>query len=280
MKFSERIGVSQPQVLQINNMSQGLRVALWNIIQELVFISTDHKWMDRFQLVYREYFRWPTDEVPYNYSMALKTIKDWHFKDAAWFEIYNFIEYLILNSSRFFLGDRLKKLLPFSVNAVLEEENSGFRAVSGILTPITNNLELDEVTSASSETNNEKINVIHTHIKSAVELISKKPNPDYRNSIKESISAVEAAVKIITNVSGGGVKDALNVLEKEMPIHGSMKDGIIKLYGWTSNADGIRHGLLEESTVGFDEAKYMLVMCSAFVNYLIVKANPLGKFAS
>lgn len=280
MKFSERMGITQPHILQTNDMTHGLRVALWNICQELVFNSTDNKWRDKYQLVYREYFRWPTDEVPYHYCDAINKIKAWHFKVATWYEIYNFIEYLILNSNRFFLGERLKRLLPFSVNVVLEEENSGYRVVSGILTPITNTLEMDEVANASSETINEKINIIHTHIKSAIELISIKPNPDYRNSIKESISAVEAAVKIITHVSGGGVKDALNALEKEMPIHGSMKEGIIKLYGWTSNADGIRHGLLDESTVGFDEAKYMLVMCSAFVNYMIVKASSLDKFAS
>lgn len=37
--------------------------------------------------------------------------------------------------------------------------------------------------------------------------------------------------------------------------------------------DGIRHAILEEPNVGFHEAKFMLVACSAFVNFLISKAE-------
>jgi len=48
----------------------------------------------------------------------------------------------------------------------------------------------------------------------------------------------------------------------------NFKAGMIKLYSWTSSADGIRHGVTGEK---FEEAKYMLVSCSAFINYLIGK---------
>jgi hypothetical protein len=34
--------------------------------------------------------------------------------------------------------------------------------------------------------------------------------------------------------------------------------------------------LLEESTVDFDDAKFMLVSCSAFVNYLAAKSSKAG----
>ncbi|WGS63939.1 hypothetical protein [Marinitoga aeolica] len=51
-----------------------------------------------------------------------------------------------------------------------------------------------------------------------------------------------------------------------------------KLYGYTSDEKGIRHALLEgESTnISFDEAKFMLVSCSAYVNYLIEKVSKIG----
>ncbi len=41
----------------------------------------------------------------------------------------------------------------------------------------------------------------------------------------------------------------------------------LKLYGYSSDEDGIRHAILEEKEIGFDEAKFMLVACSGFVNY-------------
>ena len=41
------------------------------------------------------------------------------------------------------------------------------------------------------------------------------------------------------------------------------------MYGYTSDKSGIRHNSgLDENTT-FEEAKYMLVSCSAFLNYLI-----------
>ena len=48
-----------------------------------------------------------------------------------------------------------------------------------------------------------------------------------------------------------------------------MKEAFNKLYGYTSDKNGIRHnGGVDENTT-FDEAQYMLVSCSAFLNYLI-----------
>jgi hypothetical protein len=44
-------------------------------------------------------------------------------------------------------------------------------------------------------------------------------------------------------------------------------------------ADGIRHALLEESTLDLDDAKFMLVSCSGFVNYLAAKAAKAGVIA-
>ena len=62
-------------------------------------------------------------------------------------------------------------------------------------------------------------------------------------------------------------------------IHGSLMAGFLKLYGYTSDEDGIRHAILDEPNVGLVEAKYMLVSCSAFVNYLIEKAAAAGLLA-
>lgn len=48
-----------------------------------------------------------------------------------------------------------------------------------------------------------------------------------------------------------------------------MKGAFEKLYGYTSDANGIRHANgLGEGDSTFEEAKYMLICCSAFVNYL------------
>jgi hypothetical protein len=119
------------------------------------------------------------------------------------------------------------------------------------------------------------------HIRTAIEQFSDRKAPGYRNSIKESISAVEAMCKIITGLENAMLPEALKRLEeKGISLHAALKKSFISLYGYTSDADGIRHALLEESTLDFDDAKFMLVSCSAFVNYLAAKASKVGVIAA
>ncbi len=54
-------------------------------------------------------------------------------------------------------------------------------------------------------------------------------------------------------------------------IHPLWKKRFCKLYNYTSNAEGIRHGGINYTNVPSEDAKYMLVTCSAFINYLIEK---------
>ena len=52
-------------------------------------------------------------------------------------------------------------------------------------------------------------------------------------------------------------------------IHPALKGAFSKLYGYTSDASGVRHaGELGGKDSTFEEAKFMLVSCCAFVNYL------------
>ncbi|MDM1551616.1 hypothetical protein [Empedobacter falsenii] len=111
-------------------------------------------------------------------------------------------------------------------------------------------------------------------METAIELFSNKTNPDYRNSIKESISAVESICIIITEDPKVTLGQALKKLEeKGIIINKALKSGFSNLYGYTSEGDGIRHGLMEESNLNQEDARYMLVTCSAFINYLIEKYN-------
>lgn len=104
-----------------------------------------------------------------------------------------------------------------------------------------------------------------------------RKSPDYRNSIKESISAVESICKIITGDSKATFGTALKKIEEQHGLHGALRRAFDSLYGYTSDASGIRHALLEEPDLDFDDAKFMLVSCSAFVNYLISKVAKVVK---
>jgi hypothetical protein len=58
-------------------------------------------------------------------------------------------------------------------------------------------------------------------------------------------------------------------LARKHPLHPALEAAFTKLYGYTSDAKGIRHALLDDDeVVTFEEAKFMLVACSAFINYV------------
>jgi len=106
--------------------------------------------------------------------------------------------------------------------------------------------------------------------------LSDKKNPDYRNSIKESISAVESICQQITQDPKAELGKALKTIKTKLSIHGALEQGFIKIYGYTSDGDGIRHALMDEPNLDQEDALYMLITCSSFVNYLIIKANKIG----
>ena len=120
---------------------------------------------------------------------------------------------------------------------------------------------------------------VKIHINKALALYSDKKKPDYENSIKESISAVESLCCIITGATGSQATlgSTLKKLEKDggVVIHGAMKTAFEKLYGYTSDSDGIRHGGIDFTNAPAEDAKYMLVSCSAFINYLIEKQSKI-----
>lgn len=154
------------------------------------------------------------------------------------------------------------------INNVLEKEFVGYRFVKGKLVPITDPLEKQSI----EETTEIQSDVVRDHIDKALILISDRKNPDYENSIKEPISAVEAMCEVITGIRGGGATlgDMLKKLEsKGVTIHGALKTAFKQLYGYTSDANGIRHaGDIGGPNSTFEEAKFMLVSCCAFLNYL------------
>ena len=83
---------------------------------------------------------------------------------------------------------------------------------------------------------------------------------------------------IVGSDNGATLGKAVKHLEEHgLKIHSSLREGISKLYGYACDQGGVRHGEGEvESTVTFEEAKLMMVTCSAIVNYLVPEYGKYG----
>ncbi|WP_198032458.1 AbiJ-NTD4 domain-containing protein, partial [Aerolutibacter daejeonensis] len=189
-----------------------------------------------------------------------------HYFSSPWNECYDMIEFCVS-----YAPENMSKALVRMSNRVLEEHISGYRLINGQIAPITSE---DEISSIESAIGNSALNAgARAHFRSALEKLSDRAAPDHRNSIKESISAVEAVCQQITGAPSATLGQALKPLEDKGLIHPALKSALSKLYGYTSDSGGIRHAMLEETSITFVDSKFMLVACTAFVNYLIDKSR-------
>jgi hypothetical protein len=261
--------------IQTDGMNTALRNSLWNFLHSLYESKYDY-WIPATKSIGEFFLKVPVDELPYEDHRCMRWLKD-HFYQLKWYEVYDLIEFIVENHEKIIQypehrRDELQRIF----NIIFDRELSGYRFISSVLAPISNPAEIAEISGAIEATARVGLDGAHEHLQAALTLLGKKPDPDYRNSIKEAISAVESISKQLSGSSAQGLSGALDELTKHVHIHGALKAGFIKLYGYTSDESGIRHAILDQPTVGFAEAKYMIVSCSAFVNYLILKAQQSG----
>lgn len=276
MKFSQRIGKTPiRQALQIASIDSALENRLWNNILSDFFdkISsstikmTQHRRTNACKTVWKDFFGNRLDEIPsirgsgVYITGVLQFIKAWFFK-VPWYEKYDLIEYIsLLDETTFKLG------FSDECNHTLIRESAGYRIINNLIIQITSEEEIVEIEEAISSSSDFKS--VEIHLKTSLDYLSDREKPDYRNSAKESISAVESLCTIITGNKISTLGAALTQIENIYKIHGSLKKAFSALYGYTSDSGGIRHSLLvKDIEVTMEDAKFMLVTCSAFINYL------------
>jgi hypothetical protein len=111
-----------------------------------------------------------------------------------------------------------------------------------------------------------------THIRSALHELGEG---HYRTSLRESIHAVESAVKDFTDDPSAILSKAIKSLVGEAGVHKALADAFEKLYSYASDEKGIRHALVfgDNEKVGLDEAVFFLSACTAFVGFLSRKKD-------
>jgi len=265
--FSQRKGIVPiEEVIQLNGMNESLRNSLWNALDVGVWSTENFMYrqygapeIDSFtQGLWFHYFKKPIDSLPRHSSDKLKLVRTYFF-DCPWNEAYDFIEFVVDSLSH------SRKRLPEPLNAILERESSGYRIVSGHVVDITSEQEVKMLEEAIRDT---RFAGVSAHLERALELLSNRENPDYRNSIKESVSAVESMARVVTDNPKATLPDALKSLEKNGRLHTALKDGFVKLYGYTSDEQGIRHAMLDEPSINASDARFFLLSCTSFANYL------------
>lgn len=281
--FSQRYGYKQKDIFQIDSIDNELKSSIWNTLIDLLITAHGRLFQEIDKKFFKNYIKVnELERYDITYSWLrhnrkfIQELQD-RYVDLKWYEVYDLIEFIINsdyycdfdeknNNEQIYLSEFVS-----SCNEVLEKEMSAYRIINNRIVRITDETEIASIEEAIKLTaKNNQFNGAKTHLETAIKLFSERENRDYRNTIKESISAVENVCRVLTgkNELGG----ALGCLEKKnIKIHSQLKKSFENLYHYTNDkSTGIRHAIIEsEYDPTFEEAKYMLVSCTAFVNYLI-----------
>lgn len=263
--FSQRNGFRPlPTNMVPETASEDLRNTVWNLIDS-AFNSNSYERIT--EKLWRELYKLPVDTRPFDAGyMDVSWNKAWRLVrnkilQGEWYEFFDHLEFFVKWNSGF----------EKAFNLLLAEEVSAYRLIKGEVCQITQENEINEVQTAINHT--DRFFPVSEHISTALSLMSDRLKPDFRNSIKESISAVESAAKIVLGEPGIDLGKALGILQGRGKINGALKNGFAALYGWTSNQHGIRHGMTVESGVTLADVQFFLIICSAFANYLKTLAD-------
>lgn len=289
MTFSQRMKlVPVREAIQVESLDSETRAAIWNIL--LPFISAiEREYPPIARSIWMDLYQQPADRVPQMRRAHYEIVSDEELYcrffrqkviDGNWYECLDFVEYVANEERRrewhIALYDNMERKYkayvpgPDNFNGIFEQYMVGYRFVNGEITPIANTTEIQSIEDAIENAQSS----VQELLSKALKHLSNRTNPDYAKSVECAISAVEAQCCIILGLDKVTLGDALKQLEKRgVRLHPALKDSFLKLYGFTSNEAGIRHGTIKPSNVDQSLAKFMLVSCSAFVNYLIANGQ-------
>ena len=261
-RFSERNGYADvPQEMRLETVSRPLKNMLWNAIHMSV------NW-EKYGVIslamWNTFYKLPVDSRPIgqtwdggpDYAPCWSEIRTRYF-ESNWAQVYDHLE--------FFLQTGVVKA--DLINRILTEEGAAYRVIDGHICAITSGDEIAALENAIKP--REKFQATAGHFQTALAHLANRENPDLRNVIKESITALEATAKVISGKDNVTLGDALAILEKQGRVDTALKKGFSAIYGWSNGPSGIRHAMSDGAQqIDRDDAKFYLILCSAFSNYL------------
>lgn len=114
------------------------------------------------------------------------------------------------------------------------------------------------------------------HYDKALQFFRNPAKPDYENTVKEAVCAVEAAGKaLFPNAKAATLGDLVKwlIVSKDVTVPKALAQTFTGLYGFRSGGDGVGHGGSGGGTATSEVAEYVLAVCASQVIYLVDLAN-------
>ena len=275
LTFSQAYGYEElPQPLRLGELSSEARTKLWSLLYMVVSQDSGVIWRNRTPLG----MRWEGILQFLHVDFHVRPVNEFNSTLEAFVNVYQ----------RKFMDDSLNEVFDLLLSIMRHPDcPPEFTQSAG---RIFERCRLAYVLDANSPptiypaaTQDEGKNILRTtaelsnaglapavrHLRQASDCINRG---DYSGAVRESIHAVESTARHF-DPNAKTLNPALKALEDVGNLHPALKGAFSKLYGYTSDEQGIRHALIDnpQSNVGQDEAVFMLGACASFSSYLARK---------
>ena len=273
LTFSQAQGYEPiPAPLALGELSKEARIKLWDLLIIVAwrpspgipvsYWTTDDYWKEVFLMLHREFLMRPRDEFSDRASVLVGIYKPAILGGLPFSNVFDLFQMMMRheNCPTYFID---------AVATVFRQCRLAY--VVDVNQPVTI---LPAVTPQEGEALVESIKELReaglsgsvVHLRNAGARVN---GGDWPGAVRESIHAVESVARLLAP-DANTLSPALAELERGGQLHPALKEAFSRLYGYTSDEEGIRHPLIEnaESPVGQDEAVFMLGACASFSSYL------------
>ena len=269
VSFSQAQGLKPlPRPLKLGELSKEARIDFWNAFYVVdrsrrnQFDGVKDSWYQILSRTHARHFREPLDEFSHSFrdvEMRYKSL----FLYKPYNEVFDLLIFLLRIST-----------MPVTFKAEIKfafESNRLAYALDmtdpATIYPATTPEEGRAILDAVQQLNDYGLNGARNHLIESATFINQGNWP---KSVHESINAVESVARQIAP-GANTLSAALKKLRSDGLLeHRALEQGLDKLYGYTSDEQGVRHSLSAQgqSNVGQDEAVFMLGACASFASYL------------
>lgn len=269
ISFEQAEGVQPlPQQMALGTLSRPLRALLCDATLNSIKadmaadgrrVSLGPGWESTFRRYFLERGVFPNKiSVEFKYvSSVLSEI----FDKSTYAAILGMVEFFARNLA----SAKVRVSYVNAVSAHLERQACAYRLIDGSILPIASPEEGQAIYQAMDSLAARGLSGARGHLLRAGSALTAA---EYADSIRESIHAVESTARALTGK--GSLREALNEIAAIHPMHPALKEGLNRIYGYTNDANGIRHPIVSEDgpQAGEDEALFMFGACASFITYL------------
>lgn len=241
-RITDRNGITtRATAIQTDSLDQRTRVGIWNVIYGIL-VSTRTPYIYPFddqagsaaRAIWSEELEQPLDEFV-SADDVWSAMKGTVMGGAPGY-VFNLIEALVEIFDQYVRnGERFS----IRINEIFEQHLVGYRLVHGQVIRIDSAIEVKALEDGLSAA--QPYSGAYHHLDRALALYADRDEPDFANSIKESLSAVEAIARELTGSQTlGKALDALTT--KGITVDPGQIAAWKAMYGWSSNESGVRHG--------------------------------------